>query len=81
MVLSEQDHQALQNGEPVSTHVNGIECVVLRRDVYDQIQRVLTMDDAPLDADTIYDLIEENMAATDADDPALESYQVYKGRQ
>lgn len=77
-LTSEQVH-ALREGSPVSIVPPevGEECVVLRKDAYERIKRLLYEDGDP-DPARFYPLVSAIMAEDDADDPALESYQKYK---
>jgi hypothetical protein len=75
MNLSPDQLKAVAAGEPVPLLVERTRCVLIREDLFDRLKRVTS--DA-LDADNLYDLIEETMAEDDANDPALESYQKYK---
>jgi hypothetical protein len=46
--LTLEQKQALDNGQAVSLLMDGTEYVVLRKDVYEQVKRVLPYDDGPL---------------------------------
>lgn len=41
MNLTEQQQQAVENGEAVPVHVGNSECVVIRKDIYDRVKVVL----------------------------------------
>jgi hypothetical protein len=73
--LTEQQRQKLCQGEPVKVRPAevGLECIILRADVYERL-RFLLEDDLP-DMRAVGRLIEQNMRDDDADDPLLESYQ------
>jgi hypothetical protein len=75
MHLTREQIQSLESGAAVSIAVEGTPCVVIRQDVFDRVRNVF---EAPLDADTVYDLMESIMADDDLHDPGLESYQKYK---
>ena len=74
MTLDIQQQKAIQQGQPVPIVVDGTECVLLRKDVFERVKQVIG-DDA-LDADTLYELLEAT--ADDAQDPGLHLYQQYK---
>ncbi|HEX5445194.1 MAG TPA: hypothetical protein VFW87_15250 [Pirellulales bacterium] len=75
-VTPEQLH-AVRQGEPVrlTSPDDGVECVVLRADIYDRVSALF--DDSLNDSD-VGVLIERTMLDDDADDPLLESYQRYR---
>lgn len=75
MNLSPDQRQALHKGEAVESWVDGLACVVVRKDIYDSVTRVL--DDEPTSLATAR-LIRETNAEDDANDSALELYQHYK---
>ncbi|MGH7170066.1 MAG: hypothetical protein ACRELG_07310 [Gemmataceae bacterium] len=73
-LTEEQRHNVLQgNAVRVVTPEFGIDCVLLRADVYERLRSVLEEDE--LDMRTVALLIEQNMREDDANDPLLESYQ------
>jgi hypothetical protein len=73
--LSEEQRQDILHGRPVRVAAPdvGIDCVVMRADVYERLRGLLE-DDGP-DMRTVALLIERNMREDDANDPLLESYQ------
>jgi len=79
MNLTSEQVQAILQGAPVPVVPPevGEECVVLRRDAYEKIKR-LVYDDTEADPARFYPLVGVIMAEDDANDPALESYQKYK---
>jgi hypothetical protein len=77
MQLTIEELNAAANGQAVEITIDGNDFVLLRRDVYNRVQRVV--DDEGPDPLATARLIRETMAADDADDPLLESYQRYKG--
>jgi hypothetical protein len=78
MTLTNEQVQAVMGGEPVPIVPPevGQECVMLRRDVYDQLREASSTSD--FDPASYYSIIGEVMAEDDANDPALDSYQKYK---
>ena len=70
MTLTDEQQQAVENGEAVESTVNGVPCVVLRKDAYDQVRMVF---DAPT-TEEMADILEQ----TWGDDPALDAYQDFK---
>ena len=78
MNLTSEQIQAVIGGEPVPIIPPevGQECVMLRRDVYEQLCDALSAGD--FDPARFYPLVGQLMAEDDAHDPALESYQKYK---
>jgi hypothetical protein len=76
MDLTNEQVQAIRDGEPVSIVPPEVdeECVVLRKDAYDKINRLLD-DEDELDPARFYSSVGAVMAEDDANDPALESYQ------
>ena len=74
MDLSNDEIQALDQGDAVSIVVDGRECVVLRRDIYDRVKRVVEYDE--MNPEESYPAI---LAAWDQEkDPGLDAYQDYK---
>lgn len=74
MDLTNDEMQALDQGRAVPIVLGGRECVVLSRDVYDRVKRVVEYSEmAPEDA---YPAV---LAAWDQEqDPGLNAYQDYK---
>lgn len=77
MQLSTEELSAAANGKAVEVTIDGQDFVLLRRDLYNRVQRVI--DDEGLNPLATARLIGETMAEDDADDPLLDSYQQYKG--
>ncbi len=74
MELTNEQIQALDQGNAICIVVDGRECVVLRRDIYDRVKRVIECDEMlPEEA---YPAV---LAAWDQEeDPGLNVYQDYK---
>ena len=77
MHVSAGQRQALERGEAVMTLVEGIECVVLRRDVYERIKSLLEVR-SEIDVREFYPLIHDAMRQDDANDPWLDAYQEFR---
>ncbi len=41
MTLTENQQQAVENGQAVPVHVGNFECIVIRKDIYDRVRTVL----------------------------------------
>jgi hypothetical protein len=77
--LTEQQREELKNLEPIAIDPRTRETYVLvRREVYERLKALLTLDDYDPDEGAAY--VNEVMAEDDAADPLLESYQHY-GKQ
>ena len=74
--LTEEQRQKVLQGDVarVAAPDLGIDCVVLRADLYERLRSLLE-EDEELDMRTVALLIEQNMREDDANDPLLESYQ------
>ncbi|MCC7420589.1 MAG: hypothetical protein IT428_09920 [Planctomycetaceae bacterium] len=75
-MLTASQLEALRQGRTVMVVVPevGTECVLIRRDVYDRLTQAQEVDGG-FDASEAYLSINDVMAADDANDPWLESYQ------
>jgi hypothetical protein len=74
--LNEQQRRELDRPEPLVIDPDTRQTYVLvRKDVYDRLKRLLALDD--YDPDEGMALMNEVMADDDAKDPLLESYQCY----
>jgi hypothetical protein len=77
--LTDQQRQELNTPEPLAIDPETRETYVLvRRETYDRLKRLLALDDYDADEGAAY--INEVMADDDAKDPLLESYQHYGKR-
>jgi hypothetical protein len=74
MILTLEQKQALEQGSAVPVSIDDTECVVVRRDIYERVKRIV-YDDSELDPEEAYPLIEAVL-----DDEGLETYQQYKRR-
>ena len=68
MKLTLDQTTALKNGEPVSLVLDRTECVVLRKDVYERIKRLL-YDDSEWTAGEMLTLAERTFEDTDNASP------------
>ncbi len=73
MILSADQLKALQSGSPVPVKLDGTDCVVLRKDLYDKVKGLI-YDDSEMDPRETYPAV---LAAWDQDDNPddYESYQ------
>jgi hypothetical protein len=71
MNLTLEQQRAIDKGEAVPITVDGRECVVIRRDVYEQVKSFAHDE---VDPEEAYPMIESILE----DDPALDSYRRYK---
>lgn len=76
MTLTTEQIQAVQAGQavPLSPPEVGAECVLIRRDLYERVSRLIS-DDKEFDPRDAYSLINQVMADDDRNDPWLDSYQ------
>jgi hypothetical protein len=72
MTLTAEQVRAVQRGEAVFVTVDKTDCVLVRRDVYDQ--GTPTYDDSPLDIRDAYPLMDEVARREGWDDPAEDLY-------
>lgn len=73
-MLTTEQAEALERGEPVEMTLDGKACIVLSREVYDRVKRLIEYDDSPL-------TVEEQIAAlrhvgelAGWDDPEMDVY-------
>ena len=76
--LSPEQRHALEQGEAVPVTVEQTECVLLRRDIYERVKKVVQCDDSEFDPREAYPLVNEVMREDDEQDPLLDSYQKYR---
>ena len=74
MQLSMQQKQAIENGEAVRIDAEGIDCVLLRRDVYDQVRQRLGCDDGSLTAKERQFLLQQAAERAGWNDPEMSVY-------
>lgn len=79
MQLTEEQLQAAKNGQAVGLRIGDQAFVLLSREVYDRVSRVV-QDDSPGPLATAR-MIRIDTAEDDAGDPTLDSYQQYKRHQ
>lgn len=77
MNLNAQQLQAIKDGAAVRVSVPdlGMECVVLRADLYERVETVV---DDSIGRDELARLVQFGMREYDDDDPLLDSYQQYR---
>ena len=78
MDLTSKQRQALEQGEAVPVTVEQTECILLRRDIYERVKKVVQCDDREFDPREAYPLVNEVMREDDEHDPLLDSYQKYR---
>jgi hypothetical protein len=73
MILSADQLSAIQRGSPVPINLDGTDCVVLRKDLYDKVKGLI-YDDSEVDPREMYPAV---LSAWDQDDNPddYESYQ------
>lgn len=76
MELTVDQRRAVESGEAVPLKLDAIECVVLRKDIYDRLKGLI-YEDSEFDPTEAYPLVNDAMREDDAHDPWLESYQEY----
>ena len=76
MQLDSHQQHAMLAGEPVPLVIQGTECILVRKDIYEKA-RPMAEGDA-LHPDTIYELMESALAEDGANDPGLDLYQQYR---
>lgn len=74
MNLTKEQFEKAKSGQAVEIAENGDEFILIRKDVYDRVRRVID-DFDPTDA---YPLVNEAMREDDASDPLLDSYEKYR---
>jgi hypothetical protein len=72
IILTREQKRALEQGDAVPVCIDDTECVVVRRDIYERVKRIIH-DHSPVDPEETYPLIEATL-----DDVGLERYQQYK---
>lgn len=75
MKLTDTEKQRVRKGEVVEFQEDNLECVVLRRDLFERFRGLLG---EPLPPDVVTTLVNQNMSEYDESDPLLQSYQTYK---
>jgi hypothetical protein len=74
MTLSKEQREAVETGRMVPLTVDGIDCVLLRADVYDKVRTVLSDD---LSHDELRALLARSASASDWLDPSMDVYDEY----
>jgi hypothetical protein len=78
MILSNEQKKALDSGQVVPLVVDGTECVVLRRDVFELGQREVPFDDGAWTAAEKESLLKAVGKKAGWDDPELDVYEQYR---
>lgn len=72
MILTNEQKNAVGMGESVTVQIDGAECIIIRKDVFDNSRRAINATE--MSPDEAYAAIEEAWG----DDPGLDVYQDYK---
>ena len=75
MKLTDDEKQAVQQGKPVEFREDGVDCVILRADLFERYRRQMS---ETLASESVTKLIDDAMADIDAGDPILDSYQKHR---
>lgn len=78
MTLTIDQKRDLQEGRPVMTVLDGLECVLLARTKFDQVQKLLDYDDSRWTSDERARLLQSFGERAGWDDPALDVYEQYR---
>jgi len=76
MLLTEQQRTALRNSEAVRIREDGLECVVLRADVYDRVRRLL-YDDSNWSDGELRRTLAESAGTNGWNEPEMDAYDNY----
>lgn len=77
MELSHLQQASLASGEAVPVFEAGLPCILVRADVFKGLQ-ARTYDDTEVAPRDCYAMLDRVMAADDANDPTLDSYQHHR---
>ena len=78
MTLTLEQKRDLQQGRAVSATLDGIECVLLARDVYDRVRQLFDIDESSWTPEERGRLLESFGEKAGWDDPALDVYEQYR---
>ncbi|MGH7127813.1 MAG: hypothetical protein ACREJB_01985 [Planctomycetaceae bacterium] len=78
MNLTPEQRQTLQRGEAVPLTLDGTECVVIRRDTYERVRRVIEYDDRTWNEEEKRALLKAFGERAGWDDPELDVYEEYR---
>jgi hypothetical protein len=76
MILSSDERTALQNGEVLRLLENGLECVVVRADVYDRV-KMWMFDDAEWTDQDLKSALARSAEANGWNEPGMDAYDNY----
>jgi hypothetical protein len=76
MNLTEQQKEAVRNGEAVRVRDDGLECVVVRADVYDRVRQLLYADTDWTD-DELRNALAKSAEANGWNEPQMTAYDNY----
>ena len=72
MTLTTEQRHAVVMGEPVTIEIDGVACVLTRKDVYEKVRKIIDFSEMP--PEEAYAAIEQAWG----DDPGLDAYQDLK---
>ena len=76
MILSSDERISLQNGEVLRLHENGLECVVVRADVYDRV-KMWMFDDTEWTEQDLKSALARSAEANGWNEPEMDAYDNY----
>ncbi len=76
MQLTNEQQLAIKSGKAVETTMDGVDCVLLRKDVYDRVMHLL-YDDSETTHDEMLALLAQSSGANGWDEPGMEDYDRY----
>ena len=77
MQLTIDEKAAVRAGRPVRIREDDLDCVLVRADVFERFEERL-VSGAEFDVRTMYPLANAATADDDAQDPLLDSYEIYR---
>ncbi len=76
MDLNEQQKTALRNGQAVRAQDKDLECVVMRADIYDRVQKLLYDDNDWIDVE-LRRMLSKSAETNGWNEPGMEAYDHY----
>ena len=77
MELTVEQQQAIEEGQTVETTVNGIPCVLVRKEIFDQVKRIVGYDDGDLTHDEMRALLAKSSDGNGWNEPEMDDYDRY----
>lgn len=81
MNLTQEQRLALQRGEAVPVQIDGKACVVLPREIYDRVKRIVEYDDGPLTEAERRFLLQQAGKRAGWEDPEMDVYDALDPRK